>query len=117
MRSIAVNYSKLNEHEDWRWDGEYLCFEPRQNKSYDYKSIGDILTFSQYGISIKMNEEGNGYKIYRMNEISNMFCDRSINKYADILPDQVKKFKLKNNDVLFNRTNSQEFVGRTGIYK
>jgi len=117
MRSIVVNYSKLNEHEDWRWDGEYLCFEPRQNKSYDYKSIGDILTFSQYGVSIKMNEEGNGYKIYRMNEISNMFCDRSINKYADILPDQVKKFKLKNNDVLFNRTNSQEFVGRTGIYK
>jgi len=52
-----------------------------------------------------------------MNEISNIFCDRQISKYADISPDEVKKFKLKNNDILFNRTNSQEFVGRTGIFK
>ena len=117
MKSSIVTYKKLNEHDDWRWDGEYLCFEPRQNKRYVHKPIGDILTFSQYGISIDMNEAGKGYKIYRMNEISNMFCDRGISKYADISRDQVKKSKLKNNDVLFNRTNSQEFVGRTGIFK
>jgi len=117
MKSSVVTYRKLNEHDDWRWDGEYLCFEPRHNKRYVYKPLGDVLTFSQYGISIDMNEEGHGYKIYRMNEISNMFCDRGINKYADILAEEVKKFKLKNNDVLFNRTNSQEFVGRTGIFK
>lgn len=117
MKSSVVTYRKLNEHDDWRWDSEYLCFEPRRNKRYVYKPIGDVLTFSQYGISIDMNEEGRGYKIYRMNEISNMFCDRGINKYADILTEEVKKFKLKNNDVLFNRTNSQKFVGRTGIFK
>lgn len=117
MKSSVVTYRKLNEHDDWRWDSEYLCFEPRHNKRYVYKSIGNVLTFSQYGISIDMNEESNGYKIYRMNEISNMFCDRGINKHADISTDQVTKFKLRNNDVLFNRTNSQEFVGRTGIFK
>jgi len=117
MKCSIVNYKKLNEHDDWRWDGEYLCFKPGHNKKYSYKPIGDILACSQYGISIDMNEEGNGYKIYRMNEMSNMFCDRRINKHADILLDQMKKFKLKNNDVLFNRTNSQEFVGRTGIFK
>jgi len=117
MKSSIVTYKKLDEHDDWRWDGEYLCFEPCYNKRYGYKSIGDILTFSQYGISINMNEEGHGYKIYRMNEISNMFCDRDINKHANVSKEQVKKFKLRNNDVLFNRTNSQEFVGRTGIFK
>src|SRR3989338_6193909 len=52
-----------------------------------------------------------------MNEISDMFCDRTIDKYADISEKEVKKFKLKADDVLFNRTNSQEFVGRTGIFK
>ncbi len=117
MQYSVVTYKKLNDHDDWRWDGEFLCFEPRYNKSYVYKPIGDILKFSQYGISIDMNEEGNGNKIYRMNEISNMFCDRLVNKYADISKEQVKKFKLKDNDVLFNRTNSQVFVGRTGIFK
>jgi type I restriction enzyme, S subunit len=117
MEYSVVTYKKLKDHDDWRWDGEFLCFEPRHNTRYVYKPIGDILKFSQYGISIDMNEEGNGHKIYRMNEISNMFCDRVINKFADISRDEVKKFKLKDNDVLFNRTNSQEFVGRTGIFK
>ena len=117
MKRSTVLYSKLNEHEDWRWDSEFLCNEPFQNKNLAYKPIGEILTFSQYGISIDMNEDGDGYKIYRMNEISDMFCDRNINKYANITVNQVNVFRLRNNDVLFNRTNSQEFVGRTGIFK
>lgn len=117
MNSSSVLYSKLNEHEDWRWDSEFLCNEPFHNKNLSYKPIGEILIFSQYGISIDMNEDGNGHKIYRMNEISDMFCDRNVNKHAEITANQVKLFSLRNNDVLFNRTNSQEFVGRTGIFK
>ena len=117
MQYSIVLYSKLNEHEDWRWDGEFLCNEPFHSKKLSYKQIGKVLTLSQYGISIDMNGNGDGNKIYRMNEISDMFCDRNINKYAKITKNQINNFKLKNNDVLFNRTNSQEFVGRTGIFK
>lgn len=117
MKTSVIRYSELKEHDDWRWDSEYVCFYPRQNKALTYKRIGEILSFAQYGISIDMNEEGNGCKIYRMNEISTMFCDRGINKHATISKAQIAKFKLRNNDVLFNRTNSQEFVGRTGIFK
>lgn len=117
MQHSIVNYLRLKDHSDWRWDSEYLCNEPHYNPLLEYKSIGEILTFSQYGLSIDMNEEHEGTKIYRMNEISDMFCDRSISKYAEILPNQIIGFNLKNNDVLFNRTNSQEFVGRTGIFK
>ncbi len=117
MKSSSVLYSKLKKHEDWRWDSEFLCDEPFHNKKLIYKPIGDILTLSQYGISIDMNETGNGCKIYRMNEISDMFCDREVNKYARITPNQINKFKLKDNDVLFNRTNSLDFVGRTGLFK
>lgn len=117
MQYSIVNYKTVKGKEDFRWDGEFLCFEPRKNSQYEYAQIGDVLKFAQYGISIDMNEEGRGYKIYRMNEISNMFCDLDIDKYADIDEKEMKKFVLKNNDVLFNRTNSQIFVGRTGIFK
>lgn len=117
MKSSSVLYSKLKKHEDWRWDSEFLCDEPYHNKKLTYRPIGDILTLSQYGLSIDMNENGDGCKIYRMNEISDMFCDREINKYAKITTNQINKFKLKDNDVLFNRTNSLDFVGRTGIFK
>ena len=52
-----------------------------------------------------------------MNEIDNMLCDRNISKYAELNGNQIAAFKLEDRDVLFNRTNSKEFVGRTGIFK
>ena len=117
MQTTIKKYSELFFHDDYRWDGEYLCFEPYKNPKLKYVPIGDILIYSQYGISIKMNEEGDGTKIYRMNEISNMFCDRNVNKYAKISQHEINEFKLKDRDVIFNRTNSQTFVGRTGIFR
>ncbi len=117
MRYSIVRKSELSLHPDQRWDGEYLCFEPYKNKNLDYVPIGDVLFSSQYGISIEMNEERIGTKIYRMNEISNMLCDRTILKYAKLSLDEVALYKLKDRDVLFNRTNSQAFVGRTGIFR
>ena len=64
-----------------------------------------------------MNEEGDGKKIYRMNEISNMMCNRNILKYAPINEEETKFYTLNDKDILFNRTNSQSFVGRTGIFR
>ena len=52
-----------------------------------------------------------------MNEISDMLCDRNISKYAELSDNQIETYKLKDRDVLFNRTNSKEFVGRTGIFR
>ena len=117
MRYKIRYLSSLSLHPDQRWDGEYLCFEPYTNKKLDYVPIGDVLSSSQYGISIEMNEARIGTKIYRMNEISNMLCDRTILKYAKLSTDEVASYKLKDKDVLFNRTNSQAFVGRTGIFR
>ena len=117
MRYKIRQLSSVFLHPDQRWDGEYLCFEPHRNKSLNYVPIGDVISFSQYGISIKMNEERIGTKIYRMNEISNMMCERNILKYAPISNEEIETYKLKDKDVLFNRTNSQVFVGRTGIFR
>jgi len=109
--------SHLSLHPDFRWDSEYLSCEPYKNKNFKYVPIGNTLTSSQYGVSIKMNEDNIGTKIYRMNEITNMLCDRNISKYAELNDNQISSFKLNDRDVLFNRTNSKEFVGRTGIFR
>ena len=115
---FKVRYlSDLSLHTDYRWDSGYLSREPYKNENLKYVPIGDTLTSSQYGVSIEMNEDNIGTKIYRMNEISNMLCNRNISKYAELNDSQIMTFKLKDRDVLFNRTNSKEFVGRTGIFK
>ena len=82
-------------HPDFRWDGEYFCFEPYKNRNLKYIPINDILSHSQYGISISMNEEKIGTKIYRMNEINNMLCSHNISKYAEIDSDTIQVYKLK----------------------
>ena len=117
MQFKIRNLSYLSLHTDYRWDSEYLSCEPYQNKNLRYTLIGNVLTSSHYGVSIEMNVEGIGTKIYRMNEITNMLCDRKVSKYAKLNDNQIATYKLKDRDVLFNRTNSQAFVGRTGIFR
>ena len=117
MQFKIRNLSELSLHTDYRWDSGYLSREPYKNKNLKYVPIGNTLTSSQYGVSIEMNEDNIGTKIYRMNEISNMLCDRNILKHAELNDNQIVAFKLKDRDVLFNRTNSPEFVGRTGIFR
>ncbi|MBC5797009.1 restriction endonuclease subunit S [Sphaerospermopsis sp. LEGE 00249] len=81
------------------------------------KPIGNLCLNVQYGISKQMNTEDKGYKIFRMNEIieGKMF-DGGEMKYVDISPEEFDKFKLAPGDILFNRTNSIELVGKTGIF-
>ena len=104
------------ENKDYRIDSGFYTKAPIINSNLEYKKIGDCLVSSQYGISIAMNEEGIGCPIYRMNEIHNLLCDLDVNKCADITQDELETFKLHDKDVIFNRTNSFEWVGRTGIY-
>ena len=111
------NLSELSLHTDYRWDSGYLSREPYKNENLKYTPIGNTLTSSDYGISVKMNEDSIGTKIYRMNEISDMLCNRNISKYAELSNNQIASYKLKDRDVLFNRTNSPAFVGRTGIFR
>ena len=116
LKVSEVLLSRTVKNKDYRMDSDFWTKEPKKNPNLKYSKIGDILPSSQYGISVAMNEENNGYPIYRMNEIHTMLCDLSVDKCADISLSDFQKFELKNRDVLFNRTNSFAWVGRTGIY-
>lgn len=107
----------IYENKDFRFDSSFYTDEPFLNPNIEYKKIGECLDVSQYGISIAMNEEAIGYPIYRMNEIHNMLCDFSVDKHADVSIEDAQPFILNDKDVLFNRTNSFEWVGRTGVYR
>ncbi len=119
MEGLEIKEKKLYEvlsNKDFRIDSSFYTKEPKKNPDLIYAKIGEHLISSQYGISIEMNTDSVGYPIYRMNEIHDMLCDLDADKYANITQADYNKFALKDGDVLFNRTNSYEWVGRTGIY-
>lgn len=79
--------------------------------------IGDLCNNeAQYGISQEMNEDNNGYKILRMGNLQSGLIDFSDIKYVNIKQDEFENFKLNKGDILFNRTNSFELVGKTSIF-
>lgn len=82
-----------------------------------WQLIGRVLELCQYGISQAMNDEKKGYPIFKMDDINYAFLFDDEVRFADIPDSTFHEFKLEENDVLFNRVNSEKFVGRTGIYK
>ena len=52
----------------------------------------------------------------RMNNLIDGRIDTSDLKYVDLNPNDLLKFKLHKGDVLFNRTNSYDLVGKTAIF-
>jgi len=64
-----------------------------------------------------MNSLVIGYKIFRMNEIiQGRMVDNGAMKCADISAEEFAKYRLNKGDLLFNRTNSIEHVGKTGLF-
>ncbi len=79
--------------------------------------IGELCELVQYGLSVPLKIDGEGFKTFRMNELVEGKCvDRGDMKCADIHAKEFEKYRLKRGDLLFNRTNSFEHVGRTGIF-
>ena len=93
--------------------------EPVLNtKGWEKGKIADIIVKTQYGTSSKANEANGQFKILRMGNITyNGHFDFSDMKYIDLTEDEQKKYLVYKGEVLFNRTNSKELVGKTAVYK
>ena len=113
-REITLNEALSNK--DKRIDSQFWTTHISKNPKYTYLKIGSAILSSQYGMSIDMNTEKKGYPIFRMNELHHMLTDLEVEKYANVSSMDYRAYALKDKDVLFNRTNSYEWVGRTGIY-
>jgi len=101
-----------------RMDAEY--YQPEYFIDFTkgiWRSIGDVLELCQYGISQAMNDDKKGYPIFKMDDIDHSFLFDDNVRFADVSESIFNQFKIKKDDVFFNRVNSEEFVGRTGIYK
>ena len=91
--------------------------DPIKNpKGWKVATIGDVVTEVRYGTS-KPAVEGGKYPYLRMNNITlDGHLDLNDLKYIDIPDDEIEKCVVRKGDVLFNRTNSVELVGKTAFF-
>ncbi|MBL9179336.1 MAG: restriction endonuclease subunit S [Verrucomicrobiaceae bacterium] len=79
------------------------------------RTLGELCTAVEYGSSSKSKKEGR-LPVLRMGNIQDGRLDWGNLVYSDNEAEN-ERYQLKHNDVLFNRTNSPELVGKTAIYK
>ncbi len=101
--ATAVN-GKLTE----KWRGSSHLQGWQQGK------LGDFVKKPSYGTSSKSSKEGL-VPVLRMGNIQDGKLDWTDLVYTSDAT-EIKKYKLEHKDVLFNRTNSPELVGKTAIY-
>lgn len=88
---------------------------PTLADSWVWKKLGFLTTGVEYGTSAKSSETGST-PVIRMGNLQNGHIDWSDLVYTSNL-DEIEKYSLRKNDLLFNRTNSPELVGKTAKYK
>jgi type I restriction enzyme, S subunit len=84
---------------------------------WEWVRLGDLREVVEYGTSQKAHDAPRGVPILRMNNIASGSVVLANLKYVESSIDELPKLYLKENDLLFNRTNSYELVGKTGIFQ
>ncbi|MCK6563000.1 restriction endonuclease subunit S [candidate division KSB1 bacterium] len=80
--------------------------------------MGDVITETQYGTSNRADADVKGVAVIRMNNIDSQGrLDLSDLKYVNLEETELEKYLLEPGDLLFNRTNSRELVGKTGVWQ
>lgn len=90
---------------------------PKLSSGWKWCRLGDLCKRIQYGTSEKATRDSSGIPILGMQNIINGKLSFNSLKYMSQNWPKLNDFLLKDGDVLFNRTNSAELVGKTAVYK
>ncbi len=107
---------------DGRIDVNYWRLTPfvnrrLENSRFDVKPLGTLLSLVQYGCSSLAEEGQTGVPILRMNNLQDEGLDLSNLKYIELDERELATYRLVPGDILFNRTNSKELVGKCAVFQ
>ena len=114
----SVIFRRDNSHYE-KLDGIERCIDDEIPfeipESWAWTSVCEVCSNIQYGSSQKSSPSGK-IAVLRMGNLQNgrIVLDKLV--YTTD-PKEIEKYPLEYNDLLFNRTNSKELVGKVAIYK
>ncbi len=112
-QSISEKIDHLVRTAYWEYFGDWFNADGLR----DPVRISDHVADSQYGVSEAMEETG-AQAVLRMNSITTSgWLNLTDLKYASLSKKDVAATTLINGDLLFNRTNSKELVGKCAIWR
>ena len=113
--TARANLEKNIENAKELFESKLSAIFSQQGNNWEEKNLGEVCDNFQYGSSSKSLGEGK-LPVLRMGNIQEGKIDWTNLKYSDNEVDN-EKYLLNHDDIVFNRTNSPEHVGKTAIYK
>lgn len=92
--------------------------DPVENPmGWKIEPLGDFCLLAQYGTSKRANDQREGIPVLRMGNVTYAGdLDCADLKHVVLSNSDIRKYELRLGDILFNRTNSKELVGKTGLW-
>ncbi|MDH7451839.1 restriction endonuclease subunit S [Luteimonas composti] len=90
---------------------------PPLPEGWVWASVEQLSIAQKYGSSAKTNEDSSGVPVLRMGNIQDGEIDCESLKYLPVDHSEFPELLLEDGDLLFNRTNSPELVGKTAVYR
>ncbi len=90
---------------------------PKLSEGWVWATVDQVSYRIQYGTSSKAGSDATGIPVLRMGNIQDGDLDLSHLKYLSAQDVDVQKTQLEHGDLLFNRTNSAELVGKCAVFK
>lgn len=90
---------------------------PELPEGWVWASIDQLSWRKRYGSSSKTDDRSDGVPVLRMGNIQDGQIDYTNLKYLPVDHDEFPDLLLADGDLLFNRTNSAELVGKTAIFR
>jgi len=90
--------------------------DPATNpKGWEEMALGQVISSADYGSSTKATDQGPGLPMIRMGNVDYTGnLDLSDLKFVQLPDGEALRYRLEKGDLLFNRTNSKDLVGKTG---
>jgi len=90
---------------------------PELPEGWVWATIEQLSLEQKYGSSAKTSEDAAGVPVLRMGNIQSGQLDIESLKYLPQNHDEFPDLLLQDGDLLFNRTNSPELVGKTAVFR
>src|SRR6266704_1057180 len=90
---------------------------PELPEGWCWATVEQVSYFVRYGTSAKTSEDDSGVPVLRMGNIQDGTLDLSNLKYLPANHSEFPGLLLEEGDLLFNRTNSAELVGKSAVYR
>ena len=121
LKRIAIERNALVEQKTIRRSTPLAAIDENEPpfevpNRWEWSRIGDAVLFTEYGTSRKSSPSKPGVPVLTMGNIHDGMVVWGNEKTIPYTAEELPALYLKQFDLLYNRTNSAELVGKTGIY-